>query len=303
MSKQHVLVLGSTGFIGSSFTRAMIKDPLVHVHLLVRNRNKVDIDNNRVTIYEGDINSFKWDKLQYPPNIVYHFARQNARRGRALGRKWSAFKGYRANDRLLQFLSSLDNPIQLFYLSGSLMYGNSKGEIDESSSLNPISFAKDYVIAEKPFSKYQSFEDSNLKITLVRVPWVLGMGSWFEAFYLNHIEKNNKVPLYGAGVNSMSFITRNDLAVCLVKLKEFSYKKVINLQYSKRLKQLEFAEILAKITNKEIEHIELNKIHEKAVVEAFESNIILTSKYKLFDEVLQVKDLQTILSSLLKDIK
>jgi len=237
MDKIHILILGGTGFIGSAFYKEMQEsnEGAFHFHLLIRNKNSNLKSNKNTTVYYADIKNFNWKNLTHFPNFIYHFARISSSKGKGFGRKLVAFYGKKANKKLLKYLNSKNKETQIFYLSGSLMYGDSKDPIYENNLLNPISFAKEYYTAETPFlnTKY-----SNIKITRVRVPWVLGNGSWFNGFFKNYILENNKVPVYGDGENIMSFITRSDLAICLSKLMKIEYKKVFIFVIQKVLRKI-----------------------------------------------------------------
>lgn len=305
-SKKHVLVLGGTGFIGSAFFEALLKEEGCHIHLLVRNAAKQPQSFDRVTIYLGDLTTFNWNKLTDFPDIVFHFARVNSSVGRSIGRKLAALKGKRANKRLLRFLKSTCRDVSLVYLSGSLMYGNHSDHVTEEASLNPISFARDYLLAEKPFLKQQIVQ-GRVRVSFVRVPWVLGKGSWFSAFYEQYIREEAKVPLYGNGENVMSFITLRDLATCLIEIMKSPYKKVLNVAYPQSCTQQEFVQLVSEVVAQPIQQLELRNQYERAVVEAFESNIQLATIHPSLNALSSGEALPVLLknelSLMLKDIK
>lgn len=299
--KKHMLILGGTGFIGQYFCQqlARLVPKEVHLHFLIRHPKQQQLlDFPNATFYHGDLKTFNWNTLSHLPNYIFHFARLNASRGKKWGRKWAAWQGKKANNRLLYFLHSKKAKTQLFYLSGSLMYGNHAHSITEQTALNPVSFAKEYITAELPFLQAQK-EVNNLKITLVRVPWVLGNGSWFAAFFKAYIEQHQQVPLYGTGDNTMSFITAQDLATCLLKLPSLPYKEVLNLAYPTAMLQKDFVQLIAQKLQLPIQAIPLKTSFEPAIIEAFESNIQLNSNYTYFDAILKQENLQDILEEAL----
>lgn len=295
MDSKHILVLGGTGFIGSRFLAALFENlhrTCFHVHLLVRDVEKIYHyqTNKQVTIYVGDLTTFDWCKLTEFPDFVYHFARINATRGGKIGRLLNAWRGNNANKRLLSFLTRENKTLHLFYLSGSLMYGNSFYPITELSHLNPTSFAREYIIAEKPFLKQPV--NQRLKITMIRVPWVLGQGSWFYHFFMVPALKEKKIPIYGDGNNLMSFICLSDLASCLVALlNNEKYFNTLNIAYSQSIKQKEFVYLIKEVLNINCHQKSLVG-YQKAIVEAFESNIPLSTNYHIFDSILSEYDLK-----------
>lgn len=300
---RHVLVLGATGFIGSAFLRSLLKQDGVHIHLLVRDRAVKREFGENTSLYYGDIRTFNWNNLTHQPDIVFHFARINAARGKSIGRLIAALQGNLANRRLSSFLDGLQKEVRLFYLSGSLVYGNSNEPIREDAGVSPISFAREYYLAEKPFGR--SYK--NLKCTFVRVPWVLGKGSWFEAFFMSVIKKQNYVPVYGEGNNIMSFILLHDLADYLIKLMRLPMYPVRNVAYNQTLSQKEFGELLSSVSGKPVKHEVLPGALEKAIVEAFASNIRLASNYRDLGIETKVPNLRQHLTKalvlLFKDIK
>jgi nucleoside-diphosphate-sugar epimerase len=268
---EKVLVLGATGFIGNGFLENLLLEEKGEIIVLVRDKSKLSpLILNSVTILEGDLTNFDWQECGVKPDVVFHFARNKSSRFRSFGRRWAAFRGNRGNTKFLRYLNELENQVKLFYLSGSLMYGN--GEHNEDSEIAPISFARDYYNAEKPF--LENFD--NLNITMIRVPWVIGYGSWFKGFYLDVIIKNQKVPLYGKGDGTMSFIDIKTLSVVLMKLRDLPYYKTINISFSFKCTFLEFSKLLAQYLNISIEQVPLID-YENAIKEAFDSNIVLKS--------------------------
>ena len=277
--KQHVLILGVTGFIGSAFFNEIKHNSdHLHFHLLLRKENVSLKESSNCSIYYGDLETFNWSLLKAVPNFIYHFARINSTKWRSVGRMISAFKGRKANKRLLNYLNENAPLSTLFYLSGSLMYGNSDKVIVEGDMLNPISFARQYKTAEKPFVNNQKLKNS-INTCMVRVPWVLGDGSWFKGFYKDDILKNKHVPVYGSAANMMSFITLAELAEHLKYLMDFDFHKTIHISYSQFISQLEFAQLISKHRNLPLQQMEINK-YEKSINEAFTSNILLNSRVR-----------------------
>jgi nucleoside-diphosphate-sugar epimerase len=302
-AKQHILILGVTGFIGSAFFNELkCNSKSIHFHILLR-KEKVSLkESSNCSIYYGNLETFNWSLLKAIPNFVYHFARINSTKWRSVGRMMSAFKGRKANKRLLNYLNENAPSCTLYYLSGSLMYGNSDQVIVEGNKLNPISFARQYKTAENPFVKNQKLKKS-IKTCMVRVPWVLGDGSWFKGFYKDYILKNKHVPIYGEGDNMMSFITLVELAEYLRLLMELDFHQTIHISYSQFISQLEFAQLISKHRNLPLHQMGIDK-HEKSINEAFTSNILLSSRIRelsVSQEELDYK-LNTQLTLIFKDV-
>lgn len=269
--KRTILVLGSNGFIGREFVKELLDNTQEADQYFFLNRTLPAQKIDGVHYFSGDFTHFDWSSLPCSPDIVVHFARNSSKRGRKWGRLWASIKGYFGNKRLLNYLSKQHNQSRVFYLSGSLMYGNHTGIVTEKTLLKPISFAKEYIHAEQPFLKNTS---KNIAVSFVRVPWVLGAGSWFEAFYLKKIKTDQTVPIYGEGENQMSFILNQDIAKCLVHLIEQPYQPVINLAYNYYITQAEFAQLIAHKQSLPVTSIPLQPF-ERAIKEAFTSSIKL----------------------------
>lgn len=280
--KRIILVLGSNGFIGREFVKELLSNKRENDQFYFLNRTFPAQKIEGVHYFTGDFTHFDWTSLPSSPDIVIHFARNSSKRGRKWGRLLASFKGYFGNNRLLNYLSIQNKKCRVFYLSGSLMYGNHTEIVTEKTPLQPISFAKEYIHAEQPFLTNQL---KNIDVTFVRVPWVLGFGSWFDAFYLKKIKTEQTVPIYGDGRNTMAFILNQDIAKCMVHLLDNPFQPVVNLAYDYFCTQAEFSQ---KIANKL--HLPLTTIpihsFERAIKEAFTSSIKLGSELKECDFIL-----------------
>lgn len=280
--KRTILVLGSNGFIGREFVKELLSNKRENDQFYFLNRTFPAQKIEGVHYFTGDFTHFDWTSLPSSPDIVIHFARNSSKRGRKWGRLLASFKGYFGNNRLLNYLSIQNKKCRVFYLSGSLMYGNHTEIVTEKTPLQPISFAKEYIHAEQPFLTNQL---KNIDVTFVRVPWVLGFGSWFDAFYLKKIKTEQTVPIYGDGRNTMAFILNQDIAKCMVHLLDNPFQPVVNLAYDYFCTQAEFSQ---KIANKL--HLPLTTIpihsFERAIKEAFTSSIKLGSELKECDFIL-----------------
>jgi nucleoside-diphosphate-sugar epimerase len=280
--KRTILVLGSNGFIGREFVKELLSNKRENDQFYFLNRTFPAQQIEGVHYFTGDFTNFDWTSLPSSPDIVIHFARNSSKRGRKWGRLLASFKGYFGNKRLLNYLSIQNKKCRVFYLSGSLMYGNHTEIVTEKTPLQPISFAKEYIHAEQPFLTNQL---KNIDVTFVRVPWVLGFGSWFDAFYLKKIKTEQTVPIYGDGRNTMAFILNQDIAKCMVHLLDNPFQPVVNLAYDYYCTQAEFSQKIANKLNLPLTTIPIHSF-ERAIKEAFTSSIKLGSELKECDFIL-----------------
>lgn len=272
----NILILGVTGFIGREvYKHLRFGYPDLYIHLLIRTESKAkDFKQPNTKVYIGSIETFQWKRITSPIDVVFHFARNSSSRGRRLGRHLVSAIGWYGNRRLIQFLEK-KSVTQLYYLSASLMYGSHTEPIEESAGLNPISFAREYGLAEQAFIRYQIKPNRLLNVSFIRVPWVLGKGSWFNAFFAKVIQTKQIIPLYGKGTNTMSFVLLSDLAQGLIELcKREEKQPVYHFAYKDTLTQKEFVKQIQSILNIPYKQVELSK-YEKAIQEAFQGSIPL----------------------------
>jgi nucleoside-diphosphate-sugar epimerase len=269
-----VVLLGGSGFIGSAVLYELEANPSITEIRALSNKRKVH-PSEKVHVYRSTLADID-EKMLVGVDAVVHLARMNARRFGRWGRSWAAVRGAQANKRLLKLLWKHSPQARVIYVSGSLMYGNSD-DARETSPLNPISFAREYVIAERPLLKAIQ-EGKN--VLLLRFPWVLGKGSWFRTFFLNPALSQGKIPCYGPGDNTMSFVDLRDAASVVVQKLYDDNCGIQNVAMEDKASQREFVEALSEILGKPIKPWSMKKLEakqERAVVEAFTSSINLNS--------------------------
>ena len=278
--KEKILILGSTGFVGSAIHKELRKNEktklLVHLH---KNFNFRNLEKDQTLV--SSLKSLSFDYIdKFSPDTIYHCARISG--NRKIGRIKSSIIGKYSNEKIINFFIKTNNQVQINYISGSLMYGNSKKKISEKNSLKPISYAKDYIIAEKPFIKNN--KNKNLNVKIFRPAWILGKGSWFKNCYLNFIEKNGFIPKYGDGTNIMNFIDLDDCAKIIIEsnrsLKRCSILNVYNPRLA--IDQNNFIKILSKKKQVPIVKIKKLSLFNNAFYEAMTSSIRLTTIHDEF---------------------
>ncbi len=271
----NVILIGGSGYLGSNVLASLKNTP--YRIIAVRNSNDIP-ESDDIDILEGGITALTADVLKrIKPDIVFHCGRPTYSRLRKLGRKIAAAKAYKLNSQLIENIKSSLSDTKIVFASGSLAYGNSYAPHDEASSLNPISYSRQYVRGELPLLKAVN----NTKVILLRFPWLLGNGSWFRWFYLNNILSNNQIPLFGAGSNIMSLIDVEDAANLMISYGESNYENgIFNIFSDSQIKQLSFAETISKVFECNI--VPFDQIYpklEKAAHEAFLSNIELGTEF------------------------
>ncbi|MEX2380016.1 MAG: NAD-dependent epimerase/dehydratase family protein [Vicingaceae bacterium] len=274
-----ILLLGASGFIGREILSTLSKEKNCLI-MALENKRPVDVKGaSNVSIIRQSLNTLNLNKLPHQPDIIIHAARYRTGKLGKFGRHWMAAKGKRANRSLMKQLNRMKNKPKLIYISGSLMYGSVPGYlINEKFPLSPTSFAREYVAAEEVFLR--EIDSSNPNVLMLRVPWVIGAGSWFDWNYMQFIQRENKIQLYGKGKNMMTFIDLRDLAQIVVKILRINQSGILNLFNPEYMSQFDFATKMSRLFQKEIKAIELEQAHiSSAIKEAFQSDIQLGSNY------------------------
>lgn len=242
---KRVFVTGATGYIGSALLHLFTEQNL-RISCLVH-QSPLSIDDSNIDQYRCDLLEFDWKALkEFQPDVIYHFARIPGKN--KAERKASALRNARANEKLIARLESLGNPPLLVFGSGTLVYGD-QGEkwTDEATELNPVSFQREYVVAEHPI--LTAMEKKELPIMIVRPPWIYGDGSWFEWFFWNHMQKKQSVPQFGNGLNFMSLIHIADCAGLIHHIaKHGESGQVYNITGHTPIRQHQFAMLLQNLS-------------------------------------------------------
>ena len=227
------------------------------------------VDN--VAVVRGNLDRFPWRILEHdPPDVVFHLARIPGRRG--IRGALTRLRNRVANERLVLALASWSRPPLVVFVGGTLAYG-SHGEavVTEETPLTPTSFSRDYHRAERPWLR--AMRGSDVPVIVARPAWVLGRGSWFEAYYGRFIRSEGAVPLYGDGDNWMSLVHVDDCAGLLEHVaRRATPMSFVNVFAGPSLRQSELAERLARLTSFPIRRVPLDELERRfgrAVVEAF----------------------------------
>jgi nucleoside-diphosphate-sugar epimerase len=280
--KKNIWILGGAGFIGTALVKQLSSNPANLLHLLVHKNIPYRTLEN-FNIFTGSLQHFDYTWLEkYPPDIIFHMARIGG--SNSVTRYLAAEKGANANQRLINFLINLKSAPAIVYVSGSLMYGHqySGKQAGEDSDLLPISYARYYIHAERPWIEAQYKQ--LLDIRFARPGWIMGPYSWFRIFYWNSYLQTGKIPIYGGGQQFMSVVQVDDCAGQIINLAENGKKyQNLNIFAGAPITQQTFVETLARLLKTTIELKSLRK-YGSTVVEAFISSIPLKTNFpQLFE--------------------
>lgn len=279
---ERVLLLGGTGFIGSRVLAALRSRG--DVRLMVLGHRNVDYRAlEGVDLVVDSLPRFDLSWIEaFRPDTIIHLAR--LRGGGPVRRSLAARRGRRANRRLVAWLRERTPDIHVVYVSGTLVYGDrGDGEVDERTALSPVSFAREYILAETPWMEAQA--EGHLPVTIVRPPWVVGPGSWFHHHYVFPALRQRAVPLYGSGENWMTFMDITDCAGAIVHLADRPAPgRTFNLfTPGQTARQSEFVRVLADLLGVGVRLVEndgLRRYRDPAVWEALTSSLRAFTVYE-----------------------
>ncbi len=244
----RILIIGSAGYVGSQLLQYLSTINGLELDALVHTKTP-QVKYANVTYYRmsfEDIDNTFLAKGNY--DYIFHLARISVKKYGNLGRKYAEYKGAKANKKLLDNIKKLERSPKLIYLSGSLMYGDHGATaIDEQTPLNPCGFAAYYAQGEQPF--VEAVQQKTHDVTMLRAPWILGKGSWFDFLYAQPILTAHKIPVYGNEDRCMSFITVEDCAAVLWHYATHASSGIYNIYTFQSISVQDFTTALVKCRN------------------------------------------------------
>ena len=243
----RTLVTGGSGFIGSAIIKASTSNIRALVH-------KEAVEGNNIDRLYGDFLSGEnqFEKWIDGVNSIIHTARPSS--GNTAGRYRIARRTRKANISMVSAVKEAKIPSTIL-MHGSLSYGHRGEELVQTDSiLNPVGYAEAYSIGERPWVDYL-YSGGGVKV--VRAPWVLGPGSWFEMLYCDE-----KIPVFGDGSQWMSLVSVESLA-------DFTWSVlsdepgVYHPQLLYRCRQSDFAKIVSEIRGVAISVVSRSRLTRK----------------------------------------
>ncbi len=278
----NAFILGATGFMGSVLLETLL-DQNHRVSCLVHQRPVPVSVRDTVKTYRGSILTFPWSQLEGEamPDVIYHFARIPGK-GPA-SRRIAAWLSRRANQRLLNWLSTLEDPPLLVLVAGTLGYGDhGTRATDESTPLTPISFAREYAIGEQPVVRELS--RGRVPVMVMRPAWVYADQSWLKSFFLKPMQQHGMVPLYGTGENLMSLIHVQDVAGLLSHIAGHGESgQTYNLFTPPAVRQRDFVDLLSKLSGLPVQPVDRETLRRRGgrtLVEALTFSLNVSTRHE-----------------------
>ena len=234
----RVLIIGGSGFIGKKLVHHAPRNIVLTYSYFSYPIADSETNSLKLDLMDEEI---IWDNIIEGYDAIIISARPNGHdRG---SRDATAVRTAKGFSNLINAIERSNKSPFLLAIHGSLSYGDRRDDLVHiHSKINPIGFAQSYAIGERPIREYLV---NSGDVAIIRAPWVLGNGSWYQSMYL--APKN--IPLLSKNP-WMSIVDVDDLAQSawdiLLNLKPGIYHS--KLTY--RCKQNEFATIVNSVSKK-----------------------------------------------------
>ncbi len=269
MKINKVLITGAAGFIGSEFTKQIVKlgfsviaiDKLTYAGDLARLREV----KGKIDFYKADIcNKSRINRIfkDNRPTAIVHFAAETHVDRSILGSDSFIKTNVEGTQNLLD-VSRQYNIKRFIHISTDEVYGDiKKGKFTETSPLNPSS----------PYSASKSAADLLLKsyIRTFKFPGIIvrpsnNYGPWqypekFVPVIIYKALKNQKIPVYAKGLNVREWLYVSDCAAAILKvLKRGRIGEIYNIGSGIERKNIEVARAICDVLKKPHSLIEFVK--------------------------------------------
>lgn len=193
-----VLLMGGNGFVG----RAMLNQKPPHITTDPTYCHNPPSGGAETWIHLDILKVSDWNRTLDGYDAVMVCARPKGTTSKQ--RNSIAQKTQTALTAMLKAHSEMKNPPHIVALHGTLSYGDCGQELVEiAQPYNPTGYAMSYGIGEAPLR--HAAEKG--RIGIMRAPWILGDGSWFNALYCS-----KEIPLFPSQPIWMAVVEVNDLA-------------------------------------------------------------------------------------------
>lgn len=259
-----IFITGGAGFIGSAISKSFLDDGnevTIFDNFSNSSEKKISSTLKIPSVIKGDISDFKSLKKALDNfDAVIHLAAQiNVEESIQFPEKTFQVN-VKGTENLLQVCTQ--NKINnLIFASSAAVYGNpEKSPLTENSPISPISpYGESKTQMEQIIKKYS--RDFSLNCISLRIFNVYGIGQTDSyagviTKFLNRIQKNQPLEIFGDGSNSRDFIALEDVVQAFVKaLDNIKGKKgnYYNIGTGKSTTIQELAEIMLSICNKNLE--------------------------------------------------
>lgn len=237
-----MLILGSNGLIGKEICRqSLIKN--VNIETIGLDRNELDLSEIK------NINGLKDFAYKQKIDAVIVLA--------AIKRQLSKNndddqKNNEITETISRAFSDLNK--QITYISSCAVYGEKNDQLnaDETTTINPTSKYGFHKVKSELIYQ-ERIEKSNLLI--LRPPLIYGMneqGGYNPTGFLQQALKNQKIELWGDGLEKREFIHVADAANIIIQMTKIKQGGIYNLTNSKSYSYQDIAKYIKKKTQCEI---------------------------------------------------